>query len=192
MAICVFGVGYDSGGDYPRYIVGKESREFTVWRNMMARCHGSAVRKNRPTYSESSHVDIWTDFQVFAEWCNSQSQFLYEGWQLDKDILVKGNKVYGPDTCRFLPPQINSLLLGGNKKSNLPKGMSLHPQTNKYRVRINNQSKKVYDKLFKTIEEAKEAYSAVKEMLVKEQAELWKDKISSDVYESLINYKVVY
>lgn len=192
MGICVFGVGYDSGGDYSRYIDGKESKEFSTWKNMMARCHGQAAQRNRPSCLDSKHIDEWADFQVFALWCNTQPQFEYDGWHLDKDLLVQGNKEYGPETCRFVPHQLNSLLLEGNKKADLPKGLSFHPQTKKYRVRVNNQSKKVYDKLFKTIEDAKEAYTAVKEMLVKEQAEIWKDKISSDIYQSLINYKVVY
>lgn len=34
-----------------------------------------------------------------------------EGWHLDKDILLKGNKVYSPETCAFVPAKINSLLI---------------------------------------------------------------------------------
>lgn len=29
---------------------------------------------------------------------------------LDKDIFIKGNKVYGPDTCCLVPIRVNALL----------------------------------------------------------------------------------
>lgn len=189
MSILYYGVGYDSGGYYPRYINSEETREFSVWKNMLARCHGKAFRENSPTYKHCSNVEEWNDFQVFAKWCHTQDQFKYIKWQLDKDILKRGNSVYGPEFCRFVPHAINSIFLSGNQRSGLPKGVHLDKGTGKYRVRVNSNRKKVYDKFFLTSEEALQAYWLTKKQIVSDAAEFWRGKISEDIYEALINWE---
>lgn len=43
---------------------------------------------------------------AFRDWALAQD---WEGNQLDKDILVSGNKVYGPETCCFVPRYLNMI-----------------------------------------------------------------------------------
>ena len=68
------------------------------------------------SYKGVEVCEEWYNFQNFAEWCETQ-KFLNakdvkgKSYQLDKDILVKGNKIYSPDTCCFVPPEINSLFI---------------------------------------------------------------------------------
>ena len=78
----------------------------------------------------------------------------WEGLELDKDLLVKGNKIYGPDTCCFLPGAINSLFSHGQKKkNNLPEGVTLNPNGT-YRVRVKITPNKEYSKTFSSFKEA--------------------------------------
>jgi hypothetical protein len=66
--------------------------------------------------------------------------------QLDKDILVKGNKVYSPDACVFVPQCINILFTKSHKshktKEKLPMGVNFDSKRNKYRAYCS--IKKVY------------------------------------------------
>ena len=43
-------------------------------------------------------------------------QFLIEKWEIDKDVLLKGNKIYSEDTCVFIPPCLNLMLTKREKK----------------------------------------------------------------------------
>lgn len=111
---------------------------------------------------------------------------------LDKDILIKGNKVYSPETCIFVPHEINSLFLkNDNKRGNLPLGVSLHKSSGLYGARS-----KVYGKgyvsagYYKTIEEVFVAYKQQKESNIKEVADLYKDKIPQKLYEAMYSYEV--
>jgi len=62
---------------------------------------------------------------AFKAWMVSQD---WRGKEIDKDLLLRGNKVYGPDTCVFLTHTVNSFLI--DKRVNngeLPTGVSLQP-----------------------------------------------------------------
>jgi hypothetical protein len=72
-------------------------------------------------YKNVSCCKEWFLYDNFYEWLHKQENF--EIWKnmprsaLDKDILVKGNKVYGPDTCCLVPNYVNSLFISRNKKN---------------------------------------------------------------------------
>ena len=104
-----------------------------------------------------------------------------KGWCLDKDILVKGNKIYSPETCCFVPKGIN-LLFGKNnaKRGNYPIGVCKFK--NKFQATINIKGKTISLGHFDTPEEAFEAYKTAKEAYIKEVADEWKDRIEEDVY----------
>ena len=70
---------------------------------MLERSHSVSYKQDNIEYVDVTCVPEWHLFQTFAEWCDVQIGFNNEGWHLDKDILVKGNKIYGPDFCAFVP-----------------------------------------------------------------------------------------
>jgi len=110
-------------------------------------------------------------------------------FHLDKDILVKGNKVYSPETCCFVPVEINILLIKNNsKRGNLPIGVSKNG--NKFQATISKGVIREHLGTFEISEEAFEAYKIAKEVYIKELADKWRGQITEQTYQALINYKV--
>lgn len=113
-----------------------------------------------------------------------------DGWQLDKDVLIKGNKAYSPDACCFVSSEINNLFIkSDSKRGEYPIGVT-KVKGGKYRAQIVKNNKVVYLGTFKTIEEAFQVYKTAKEQYIKEIADKYKNLIDKKVYQALINYKV--
>ena len=105
----VFGVGI-LGTKYPSTVNGVRTKQCALWYNMLQRCYSESLHLKHPTYEGCEVSDKFKSYEYFYEWCHKQIGFDNEGWQLDKDLLVKGNKVYSEDTCVFIPREINQLL----------------------------------------------------------------------------------
>ena len=126
---------------------------YTKWENMLKRCYSYKWHKQYPTYIGCSVCPDWRYFSKFRLWMQTQK---WEGLELDKDLLVKGNKVYGPDTCCFLPQAINSLFGHGRGKKNnlhLPSNVYLSPKGT-YEVVVWIRPDKQYWKTLPTLKEA--------------------------------------
>ena len=112
-----------------------------------------------------------------------------EPFHLDKDILVKGNKIYSEDTCCFVPICINNLFtLRGLKRGELLIGVS--KKGDRFCASIHKHGKQKGLGTFDTELEAFWAYKEAKEAYIKELAEKWKDQIDPRVYEALMKYQV--
>lgn len=81
---------------------------YSAWRSMLMRCYSDKYHKQRPTYKGCSVCDNWKSFSNFKAWMETQD---WQGKQLDKDLLVPGNKIYSPETCVFLSTRLNSFTL---------------------------------------------------------------------------------
>lgn len=184
----VAGVGYI--GEGPHNSV-SSSQLFMTWSNMLMRCYDEESLKKHVTYAECSVDERWHCFQVFASWCESQTEFTKNiDWHLDKDILIRGNKVYSPETCCFVPRDINNLFtLRGNNRGEYPLGVHQAPY-GRFVAQINRDSKRVCLGRFDTPEEAFLVYKTAKEEVIKKLAVDYKGSINNAVYESLINWKV--
>ena len=187
----VCGVGI-IGTKYPVSEGGRDTKDYALWKRMLERCYSDSYQKRRPTYKGCKVSDNFKSYEYFYEWCHSQIGFGVDGFELDKDLLIKGNKVYSESTCVFIPSEINLLLV----KRTASRGE--HPigvywgKTNKAFIAQINKNKGVQEKLglFKTELEAFNAYKQAKEAFIKEQANKWKDKIDERAYEALMNYQV--
>ena len=191
----VFGVGI-TGTKYQPTISGVKTREYALWKNMLQRCYSDAYRKKRPTYEGCKVSDNFKSYEYFYEWCHKQIGFGNEGgenpFHLDKDLLIKGNKVYSEDSCVFIPSEINTLLIKREAlRGEYLIGVSWN-NTNKAFVAKVNKSKggSEYLGLFNTEIEAFNAYKTAKETFIKEQAEKWKSQIDPRAYNALMNYEV--
>ena len=138
----------------------------------------------------------WINFQSFAAWCESQEFFNAKdgngkSYQLDKDILVKGNKIYSPDTCCFIPSQINSLFSHvKSSKGEYPVGVSYVKGRGNFHAYYSKNGKRVNLGHFKTPEQAFQAYKKAKESHIRFMANLWKGRIDDKVYQALMSYEV--
>ena len=186
-----YGVGI-TGAKYPITVNGVHTKEYDLWNGMLRRCYSDALKKKYPTYIDCEASDNFKSYEYFYEWCNKQIGFSNKDWHLDKDLLVKGNKVYNESTCVFLPQEINSLLI----KSTASRGEHLigvcWSNTNKAFVAQVGKSKAKQEYLgsFNTEIEAFNAYKQAKENFIKEQANKWKSQIDERAYLALINYEV--
>lgn len=178
----VYGVGYN---DLARGA--SMSNVAKVWRGMLYRCYYSCFKDKYPTYKDCSVCDEWLTLSEFKKWFDEN---YVEGYALDKDILVKGNKVYGPDTCCFVPQEINSLIVAPTKRSSVGRGVTF--AYGKYRVLMNKKGKLVHLGVYDSKEKAFAIYKTAKESYVKELATDYygNNKITQKVYNALLNYAV--
>lgn len=165
-------------------------RLYAIWKAMIYRCSGK-LSKSRSTYDDCSYSEDFSVFSDFYSWCKSSVGFDIDGWQLDKDVLKRGNRLYAPETCCFIPSELNSLILRSQAiRGALPIGVS-YTKHGKFRARL--KIGKGVEKHLGTFDSAMEAFSAykkAKELRIKELAEKWKGSIDQRVYDSLISWEV--
>ena len=205
MSPTVYGVGF-LGKEQRDFVLGaKHEMAMDAWRHILRRCYCPNFQAKHPAYVGCSVDERWHNFSVFEAWILSKDQFnfsddnkLSSRWNIDKDILVKGNKIYSPETCCLVPQEVNSLLAAPNAKgkvTGLPLGVHLACQQKngvvRYSSKVNTGNRNsnhlgTYD----TVEEAFQAYKKAKETYIKEVAERWKGKIDDKVYKALLEWKI--
>ncbi len=187
----VFGVGV-LGTKYLSKVNGVRTKEYALWYDMLERCYSDFYKKKRPTYEGCKVSDKFKSYEYFYEWCNKQIGFGNKDWHLDKDLLIKGNKVYSENTCVFVPAEINSLLVKNTaSRGKHLIGVSWNKTNKAFMARVSkNKGKREYLGSFKTEIEAYNAYKQAKESFIKEQAEKWKWQIDDRAYNALMNYQV--
>lgn len=128
--------------------------------------------KPRNTSYKSVRIDDrWLRFSNFKKWYDKHYPYELEEeygikFEIDKDLLSDGDKIYSPETCIFLPNKVNNFL--ANKMTNNTSGHTgviWHKQVKKWRARINDfhTHKKKSLGLFVNIEDASEAYKVARE-----------------------------
>lgn len=187
----VLNVGYLGIGEYNVKVNNVLSSYYRVWNDMLRRCYSEKHQINNMTYIGCTVTDEWKCFQNFAKWYHvNYDSNIMSRWELDKDILVKGNKIYSPETCCFVPAEINGIFTKSNsKRGKYPIGVSLHRE-GKFQANVVKNKKRVYLGLYHTPEEAFQAYKQVKEQYIKEVADKWKGLISNKVYKAMYDYQV--
>ena len=173
---------------------GKVSKEYKLWCGILERCYCEKFHAKKPTYIGCTIHEDWKLYSNFKQDVVEIPNFNKSvtcGWCLDKDILLKGNKVYSKDTCCFVPKQINSLLIANRKvRGDLPIGVQKVKRDGKFAACISRYNKNVTLSVHDCPMEAFYDYKAAKEAYIKEVANKWRDKIDPRVYEALMNWEV--
>ena len=192
--ITVQGVGYLGEGKYKSREHGIQTKCYLVWSSMLKRCYNKKRQEKYPTYKGCKVCDEWLNFQNFAEWFyKNYYEIPGEQMHLDKDILIKGNKIYSPETCVFVPERINSLFTKTNKnRGKEPIGVFHREKDNKYEVYCCKSDGKgsKYLGRFNDREYAFQIYKQFKETIIKQVADKYKEYIPKNVYDAMHEYEV--
>ena len=135
----VFGVGLNDADYAVRPVVnGVKLMDpaYRAWADMLKRALYHKLHEKQPTYSDVTVCEEWLFFSAFRAWWLASYR---EGWQLDKDLLVVGNREYGPSACVYIPSWLNKFTTdSGAARGELPIGVHLCKQTGMYRSQCNN------------------------------------------------------
>jgi len=79
--------------------------------------------QTKPTYVDCTLDPRWYKLSVFKEWVEGWDD--YQNKEVDKDLLLPNNKVYGPDTCLMVRPIVNKWFKSKYDSSgDLPRGVT--------------------------------------------------------------------
>ena len=185
----IYGVGIYTKGKFSSVTKNGGSGQglhYQRWANMIERCYSGRF----PAYSDCQVCDEWKIFQAFAEWFDEN---YIDGFCLDKDILCAGNKLYGPETCGFVPNIINTMLGHYSRKHtvyNLPTGVSFCTFTRRYIVVMSFGGRPRTMGRFDDPNIARQEYLRLKKIEVVRMANEWRGRITEKMYQALLVFPV--
>lgn len=169
---------------------GRRFMSYMVWKSMLTRCYNPAYVKRFPAYNGCSVDNKWLLYSSFKEWYDKTYPNNGKKYQLDKDILVPGNKIYSDITCCWVPPNINKLLTY-KKNGNLYSGITFYKNT--YCIRINDPILNTRLRFTETnLQKAIDTYRTEKIKIIKKVAldSYTQNEITIDVFNSLNMWNV--
>ena len=151
---------------------------YRVWSGIIRRASSDKFKKRNRTYAECSVCDDWLIFRKFKAWMQTQD---WVGKEIDKDLIVAGNKEYRPDLCVFVSKQINTFITENKTTKNKLTGAYFHKKSGMYQASCKDPftKKLVHIGLFDNDTEAHLAWKGKKLWFAKSLAELESNKIVS-------------
>jgi len=186
----VYGVGVNDWIGAVK-VGGKLIWEYVLWRGVLQRCFDEKLKQRQPTYNDVTCSKEWLSMTTFIEDVSQMRGYGLKGWELDKDILQKGNKLYSKSTCCFVPAEVNQLLVKSDRiRGEYPVGVDFHKVSGKFRASLAINGKQKHLGYFTTPEEAFFAYKAAKEAQIKVVAQKWQHLLDERVFQALLTYEV--
>lgn len=179
--------------DLPTRKSDKQSDYYIKWHHMLERCYDSKYQKKHPTYIGCTVSSEWYKLSIFKDWYCSQPNYGKSDMQLDKDILVRGNKIYGSQYCRLVPQRINKLLTDSRASRGIyPIGVCFDESRGKYMSYCSDGKKLKTLGRFNDPDSAFTAYKKYKEALIKDVAGEYyaQNLIGADIYDALQNWTI--
>lgn len=165
---------------------------YNVWVSMIGRCYTTNTRPRDKSYIGCEVCQDWLTYSNFHNWFYDPNNGYVKGYNLDKDIISKGNKIYSPSTCCFIPQELNKVFTKRkSRRGEFPIGVIIS-KSGKYDSRIKINKRDYYLGAYTTIEEAFNAYKNAKERHIHNVAEKYfqEGKITEKVYNALMKYEV--
>ena len=173
----LYGVSYDGCND-----ADKKSASYIKWKNMIQRCYDPKVHeKYKPEYKDKIVCEEWLNYANFRIWFDEHYVPVKNNQvDLDKDLLIQGNKVYSPETCVFLVHYQNLMFEG--KRGNCV----YENEDGTFSI----DKKKNKDNIYETYEEALDFVVIRQEEKIENTAEKCKGTIPMCAYEAMLNWDV--
>lgn len=147
-----------------------------VWHDMLKRAYTPRTTEEARNYAGTSVHPHWHNFQNFADWYHERVDRFGSvdfTWQLDKDLLVPGNRQYGPDACCMVPKHVNTLFTDhAFGRGKYPLGVSKDERQRgaKYIASVSGSAKSRRIGRYHTIPDAQRAYWSEKFRVIQETA----------------------
>jgi len=161
-----------------------------IWDGMFNRCYRECDLKRHPSYRGVEICEDWWKLSHFKKWFLDN---YVEGYELDKDIIHPGSRVYSPENCCFVPRRINILLTNRARlRGKYPVGVTFRKDNGKFAASIDKDGKREFLGMHDSPEEAFLAYKTAKEEYIKEVAQDYFNKglITERVRDALFRYKI--
>lgn len=174
----------------------EDKRSYHVWCEMIRRCY---VQKEKNGRYQERGVEVCEEWHNYQNFYKFYEKFYKEDYHLDKDILIQGNKLYSPETCCFVPININSLFTYTQaKRGGLPCGVAYNEdrggRLGNYSAQVCQGKKNIkWLGYYANTEDAFNVYKKEKERVIRTVAEhsLWEGEIDLTVYEALLKHEVL-
>jgi len=174
----VYGVGINDA-DYCVTKINGNGRSvceiYMKWADMMKRCYSKKELLRRPSYLGCSVCSEWLLFSNFKKWIAGKE---YKGKHLDKDLIVNGNKIYSPETCCLVDPNVNGFILDNHgMRGKYMIGVSWNNSNSGFHAQCSNwiTGKREHLGYFRTETEAHAAWRKRKHELACQLADSQKD-----------------
>lgn len=194
----IAGVGFVGEGEYrARKSVkdgGKKYKSYACWENMLWRVYDTKHRlANRYIGRGVTVCDEWHNLQNFVPWFLDNYPYK-EGFALDSDIFRQGDlKIYSPDTCVFIPQEVNKFFGAMNvKRGEWPVGVG-QIDCGSFYARVDHADEKVSEFGFKDPDSAFLWYKKHKEDALRELAKKHFElgNINDVTYYKLLDWRAV-
>ena len=153
---------------------------YVKWTAMKRRVCAIEYKTNHPTYEQATCSGDWLRFSKFKAWMEKQP---WEGMELDKDIIVPGNKLYSPETCCFIPQKLNFIFRDFSRKVanfGAPMGVTYvtdNPESlnkKRWKVQVSSINKpQTYLGVFNTKEQAHKVWQMAKATAIEDAVHWW-------------------
>lgn len=158
---------------------------YRTWCGMLTRCYNTTYQEKYPSYSDSdcSVSPDWLVFSNFSRWMLCQE---WEERHLDKDILVRGNRVYSDEFCVFVPREVNVFVNDCvATRGEFPQGVSWDKNCHRFVGYISVNGKQKHLGYFSSKEDAHNSWKAAKIILA--ESLIRRYNLSSRISEAILN-----
>lgn len=104
----------------------RENKFYGYWSRMIERCYSEREQLRHPTYIGCTVCEEWKYFSNFEQWAISN---YVDNSVLDKDLIDGTSKIYSPETCAFVPQELNKCILDRSSNSLYPLGVWFKKKT---------------------------------------------------------------